>query len=649
MSQKSAIKDWVNSIANKTELEVSQIEDVLTKYRIEAMPVASTPKHLLLKRVRFTGSKSLKGVVSPIDFHWENLGTGLWAILSNKNFRGKSTIIQVIRGCLRGNLSQTVQADVYKWLRSVELDFHIDGQEYRLNIELGDLLSGALVRHYESNRTRKVHSFDDEDAFEAAMTNFFMKHFDFDKFAVYRGQEEKGTTVLHGWPSLCAAMFIGTNYETIIGELPPTSGVPIRLLQMFLGIPWVTTSAAANAALREEQRKQAAADQIQKDAGEVTQRRLDELNRQLKEKESQLAKANQTKQLQTELTQCSESLQEASDRQIEIQRRIREAKGVFEDSKSAADEDRRILRMHEEESSAQTIFRALDPKSCPRCETSISPAKKRAEQTTNCCAVCGSNVHSDIDEAEIKQRLQSNLEASKKAQAEAKKQLNTLEDELKDIKETVTTLGDRQVKLSQQLTRPTKYSALVSEVGELKARIDEVTKSMPMVKVKSNDVDILKVIENETKSRMKEFQDSLLADISLRIVDYARRFGMTQLESAKLNGALHLQVIKSGTQTSYSKLTDGEKLRLKVATLLALVIVAEEKNVGRYPGLLVIDSPGAQEVVSKDLEQIISGLNEISKEISHLQVIIGSRASPAICQQVPEERSIQAKESDYLW
>ncbi len=126
-----------------------------------------------------------------------------------------------------------------------------------------------------------------------------MKHFDFDKFAIYRGQDEKGTTVLHGWPSLCAAKFIGTNYETIIGELPPQSGVPVRLLQMFLGIPWVTTSAAAGAALKEEVRKQSAADKVQKDAKELTQRRLDELADQLKTKENRFQKRYNPKSCKT--------------------------------------------------------------------------------------------------------------------------------------------------------------------------------------------------------------------------------------------------------------------------------------------------------------------------------------------------------------
>ena len=649
MSRKSITNDWLTAIATKTELEIIQVEELLVKHRIDAMPVASTPKHLLLKRIRFTGAKSIEGVESPIDFEWKDLDSGVWAILSDENLRGKSSIIQIVRGCLRGNLSNSVQADVYKWLRSVEMDFRIDEQDFRLRVELGESLSGTLIRQFESNRTRKVYSFDDEGAFEAAMANFFMKHFDFDKFAIYRGQDEKGTTVLHGWPSLCAAMFIGTNYETIIGELPPQSGVPVRLLQMFLGIPWVTTSAAASAALKEEVRKQSAADQVQKDAKELTQRRLDELADQLKAKEESLSKATQPKKLQSDLTNCSQSLQDSSNRQIEIMRQLREANVSFEEAKSAADEDRQALRLHEEDSSAQTVFRALDPKSCPRCETAISQARKRQEQATNCCAVCGGSVHSDMDEAEIRQQLASNLKASKDAQAEAKKRLNDLNAALEEVKQAVKNLADQQDKITRQMSRPTKYGELQADVAGLRARIDELSMMMPKASDVSTDVGFLKVVEDETKKRMKEHQDLLLAKISTRIVDYAQRFGMVLLESAKLSGGLQLQIVKSGTPSSYSRLTDGEKLRLKLATLAALIVVGEEENVGRYPGLLVIDSPGAQEVAYKDLEQIIAGLNDVAKEINHLQVIVGSRASGAICEQIAKTQCVQAVGTDYLW
>ncbi len=172
MSRNSITNDWLTAIGTKTKLGISQVEELLVKHRIDAMPVASTPKHFLLKRIRITGTKTIEGVESPIDFEWKDLDSGVWAILSDENLRGKSSIIQIVRGCLRGNLSNSVQADVYKWLRSVEMDFRIDEQDFRLSVELGESLSGTLIRQFESNRTRKVYSFDDEGAFEAAMANF---------------------------------------------------------------------------------------------------------------------------------------------------------------------------------------------------------------------------------------------------------------------------------------------------------------------------------------------------------------------------------------------------------------------------------------------------------------------------------------------
>ncbi|MGB7326655.1 MAG: hypothetical protein WBD31_17395 [Rubripirellula sp.] len=649
MSRKSAIQDWISEIADKANLEVSEIETVLARYRIEPMPIASAPKHLSLDRLRFTGTKNIGEKEFPIDFNWDGLGPGLWGILSGENFRGKSTVIQVIRGCLRGSLSQTVQADVHGWLRTVELDFQIDEQDYQLRVELGESVSGTLTRIYESGRSRKFHSFNDDEEFETAMSNFFMKQLGFDKFAVHRTQNASSTTTLHGWPAMCSAMFIGTKYETIIGELSPSSGVPVRLLQLFLGIPWVTTLAAASAALKEEQRKQSASDQMHNDAKDVTERRLSELREELADKESRLAKTAITPSLQADMKACSEALQEAANHEIAVRRQLRQAVSDLEDTESAVSEDRKSLRQHEEESSSQTVFRALDPRNCPRCETVISTERKRQEQSKNSCAVCGKQVHSDIDEAEVKEKLTKQLKASKKGQKAAKKRLKDLNTELAEIEKAIESATKRQSTLAKRLARPSKRGQLLTDVAELNARVDELSMTVPEASTVPTDAGVLKIIEDKTRSRMKEHQTKLLELISIRICEYAQRFGMTQLDSVALNGGLNLSVIKSGSPTSYSKLTDGERLRLKVATLLAMIAVGEEENVGRYPGLLVIDSPGAQEVVSKDLEQIISGLAEIAEEIDHLQVFIGSRSSSVIRKHIPDKQRVQALGSNYLW
>jgi hypothetical protein len=152
-----------------------------------------------------------------------------------------------------------------------------------------------------------------------------------------------------------------------------------------------------------------------------------------------------------------------------------------------------------------------------------------------------------------------------------------------------------------------------------------------------------------TETRVKSVQADLLDAVSKQIVAYARRFGLDALSDAELKGNLNLPLVKGGQHTSYSKVTDGEKLRLKVATVLAMISVAEAHGVGRHPGLLMIDSPGAQEVSPQDLEELIAGLEEVSKEFKHLQVFIAALASPAIRNHVPSDRLKYAAGDAALW
>ena len=74
---------------------------------------------------------------------------------------------------------------------------------------------------------------------------------------------------------------------------------------------------------------------------------------------------------------------------------------------------------------------------------------------------------------------------------------------------------------------------------------------------------------------------------------------MSAITKAKLKGNASLQIIKGGQTTTYSKLTGGEKLRLKVATVLAIISVAESRELGRHPGLLFIDSPKNHQMIER--------------------------------------------------
>jgi hypothetical protein len=80
-----------------------------------------------------------------------------------------------------------------------------------------------------------------------------------------------------------------------------------------------------------------------------------------------------------------------------------------------------------------------------------------------------------------------------------------------------------------------------------------------------------------------------------------------------------------------------------------MIEVAEQRGIGRHPGLLMIDSPASQEVSPDDLDQLVSGLQLISQELPHFQVFVAGLTSAAITEHVPTENRREASNSGFLW
>ena len=121
------------------------------------------------------------------------------------------------------------------------------------------------------------------------------------------------------------------------------------------------------------------------------------------------------------------------------------------------------------------------------------------------------------------------------------------------------------------------------------------------------------------------------------------------LEEVKLNTNASLLLTKGGEPTSFSKVTAGERLRLRIATAVALLRVGRERGLGRHPGLLIVDSPAAEEVSPDDLTAVLSELQAISRETEGLQIIIGSANASAIVDRLGEQWCRSATGDDYLW
>ena len=275
----------------------------------------------------------------------------------------------------------------------------------------------------------------------------------------------------------------------------------------------------------------------------------------------------------------------------------------------------------------------------------------KKERDSGACSVCGEEISSENGDSEALEAAVSRLEASAKAVTAAKSDLQSVEGKRAEVDRRIAEIDQRIADLELQLIQYSKRQELKVEIKVLEARIEETTYDPEPEPDESITIQsqVFECAVSETDRRVKAIQEGLLDEVSKKILEYSKRFGMENYTKVVLRGNATLPIEKGGESTSFSKVTPGEKLRLKVATVLSLLSVAESRGLGRHPGVLLIDSPGAQEVAPGDLEQLISGLAEVSGELGHLQVFVGALASPAITHNISPSRMRYAHGHDSLW
>lgn len=647
---KGGSRDWLEAIAAKAEVSSEAAYSILDSRGIRPSPVVATPRRLAVHRIEFSGVKTDVPGAGPFEFVWDDLGSGLLAMVTERNLRGKSSVIEIAKWLLRGRPSRRLQDDVRSWLRRCRLAFSLDGICHEVRLEAPTTVSGTLVRTV-SGEEIELATFMGEAEFEAVMSDFFLKEFGLDVVARWQSgtEDDGGKTVLHGWPSLSGAMFIGTDYSVLLGDMPPESGMATPLMQMYLGLPWVSTLTAAKSAQQIAKKDQEARERRRKAADAGRTRRRDEIAIDLEKKRAERDATPSDEEMRNQMAQLQAELADASAAVVDAKSRADRAHDAVRQADIAYRADRTDLQAHIDAEAAGAVFRALDPSFCPRCDTAVTDERRKREKETHSCSVCGEHVEGQDDAATVLATLDARARASKSARDRAQRSLSQAQETLNNLEVRVAQLGTEIEELSLRLAGYEARRRLEIEVAVLEARLQEARYDPETVVAEGPELAVLAAAVIETEKRVKADQTSLLGAVSDGIVHYANRFGMTNISSATLRGNTTLRLIKGGSETYYGKCTDGEKLRLKVAALLAMIKVGEARHVGRHPGLLMIDSPGAQEIAREDLEQLISGLEEVSKEFAHLQVFIAAMASPAIIGHVPAERRRHAKGSAPLW
>jgi hypothetical protein len=648
--------EWVQAIARRAMVDVKRVESILAAHHISPTPVLPSPRRLLLIQIAFSGTKDRAGIDEPFDFNWSGLNHGLWAMLSDKNLRGKSSILEVVHWLLRGRPTSNLQEDVRRWIHKASVHFLLDDIEHEVSIHCVGGLRGTLVRRDKNGkRSIQLAEFQTEDEFEAVMADFFMKALSMDAISSWQPNpskdEDSGRAVSHGWAAFSGAMFIGTNYETLLGDMPVVSGLNPRLIQMYIGVPWVSTLASSTSASKAGQNALDAQARKQTQAKESRKQRESEILIELTARRDELGALPSDDDLRRSLKQLNSEFATVTKEQQRLEKRLSNEVSAEEEARLLSLADRKELQSHLDSMAAGAIFRQLDPTHCPRCDNEIDEAKKKLEQKTHACSVCGEATESDEDAEAMKADLEQRVKASKAAYDKSAKAVSGLRQDVASLKESSSSLENRIGVTTSNLGSYGRQLELSREIALLEGSLAEATRADSPTEVdhEPDEMKALNAIVAETEIRVKAVRNDLFKDVSDRIVHYAQRFGMHTLTEASLKANAALSLVKGGTSTSYSKVTEGEKLRLKVATILAMLEIGEQKGVGRHPGLLMIDSPGAQEVSQADLEALVSGLQSVAKDIPHCQIFVAGRSSEAITDHVPSSNRREAMDGGFLW
>lgn len=681
-------------LAKKWEgLELTRVEQILAQQGIVAGSNAGVPVQLHITRVAFHGDKSLvlndggnavapveqdtdkPRVKIPFEFDWSPVA-GVNGVGSEGNLRGKSSVLKVISWALVGR--SPLRADVQQWISGVTVEFTIDGTLFAVAFNAADgVPNGNLWQRPPSreNEGVKLGAFTNAEAFEALMNSFMLERLRLEDLSVW----SKDKLQAHAWPSYAGALnFFADQLDPLIGNVPTLS---TRLLQMFAGTSWALPVGQVNAALgRYEYESKLAAQKASAGSEFVKSQRAD-----AKARLEQAQDAIEALPLSSaDAAGAFELVSHANDtsRQAHALRlQLMTAGGAVDVARAHVQAELARRRAATEDMLARKFFNGMQPAQCPRCAAKVTEEHRRAEHDQHECSLC----HAGLDLAALDDQVMVAADVS----APEREELRSTASQATDIGvgddddadaidglaalEQVVAAAEQSVQMieaelvsAEEAEQQAARSVTAAQEGlaameqRQKAEIDLAhaqgaleSLGLPPAEGQGHSENdlvgaVLRTAKPIVDKWLKSDQDPILELISQEITRLAREFGIGNLDRVALKGNANMRVWTGGAEDGYAAITGGERIRLKIATAIALMRVGKREGVGRHPGLLFIDSPASEEIGEADLAEMLGALIDVADE-TDVQLFVAT-AHAGLLKKVLSEGNVRAADgAGYVW
>jgi energy-coupling factor transporter ATP-binding protein EcfA2 len=657
---------WAGSVAARAAVSEADARTTLAAYHVEPTPSIPQAPRLAVRHVTFEGR--FPEVIrdgDPFRFGCD-LPDGLTVLASDHNLAGKSSVLEIIFWALRGGEPRALQADIRQWLHRVRLELTIGGEDTAIQWDLRDnRVTGSLTIQTQGGPVSR--DFAGAHEFEVTIGTHMLSRLGLEPVTSFHSDSggSGGAIQTFGWNALSAALYVpNAAHNAVLGEHSDIAGLPGRLLQVFVGLPWAPTHMAAQTALKwlsseraKTRRRANDDDRVRADSiAELEQRAItlrDELNRM----EPPDAAATTMDSAAAAFQGALQDLGHAKQRRNSLAAAARAAR-------DARLEEERTALAGQEEVLARRFFHSLNPTICPRCDVPIDEQRHTAELERHTCAVCNHSIDFTVDvspdecEAPEVDASRSNLEALREAETTAQEALKDIDALIADAEKAVNKRRSAFEVVSTSYRGASQQRDLELQLARIEGALTERRQVAATASGSDGsstqrldrEITILEAASSLALARMGEVQQALFSEVDNEIVDLARRFGMKNVEAVAIDRSARLRVTKGGgTITWFSSLSRGERLRLRVAVLVALFRVGTHRGANRHPGLLMIDSPGSEEADADDAAAIFAALYEISQETSGLQVVVATARPELLAGHVPADRIVLAGQPTGMW
>jgi uncharacterized protein YlxW (UPF0749 family) len=485
------------------------------------------------------------------------------------------------------------------------------------------------------------------------------------------------TARVHAWPAYSSSFVVRANQlDPIVGN---EQTIGLRMMQMFIGTDWAPVQAAAMTARRGMDTARAAAKakaQAAGDAVEASRRAAANNVQDLQEKIGKLPAGTPDVRVMLETATHASHLSRKVHR---LEERLIAQTSLAETARQQLKAVKARLHTRYEDALAARFFHRMRPSVCPRCAALVTPERQAAEPDKHECSVCASELNLEALEsdvivaASVPHELLAGLVAGTSkgdgedgdSDGEALDEVDAAQAAVTASEAAVAELTAEIAELTSQrdaaaadlqagddlLTAAGARHGLELDLARAEGALTALTRSSDPTTVDPVDpvqLAVVEAAEQVLKKWVKNDQDPMLTRISADIERLTRSFGADNLSGFALSGAATMTLRENGVKQIYSGLTAGEKLRVKIATAIALIQHGYVVGIGRHPGFLVLDSPSAEEMPEEDLATMVKALRDVAGE-AEMQIFVATRNAAPLVELLPKANRVVAEGNSYVW